>query len=98
MVGNHSRENIKTPGRTLWIGGTRGAVSQCQVFQQWNDVDAVFFEHGTLAQIERMQREAAQLFRYRAVRAGKKARANPMRDIPDAQVEAGGLDLIVGNR
>jgi len=45
-----------------------------------------------------VQRQRAQPLHHRAFAAGKKARADAVGDIAEAQIEAGGLDLIVLDR
>ena len=68
------------------------------MLQQWNDVHAVPFEDSTFAQVEGMERQGAQFLRHSVIGAGKKAGADAMGDVAEAEIEACGLNLIVNDR
>ena len=68
------------------------------MLQQRHDVHAIPFEDGTRTQVEGMKLQRAQFLGNRALGAGKKARADPMGNVAETQIDARRLDLIVGDR
>ncbi len=67
------------------------------MLQQRHNVHTVPFEDRTLTQVEGMKRQGAQSLSDCAAKARKKARANAMGYVAKAQVEAGGLNLILND-
>jgi hypothetical protein len=70
------------------LAGSRAA------FHQRHDVDAAGFQHGGFGEVDHVQLEPIELVGDQARRTGHEARADAKRLGAQAQVEAGGLDLV----
>jgi hypothetical protein len=72
-------------------------VAQVERLEQGNDVDAAALEDGTVRDVHLVHRELVELLPDRAG-AGQETSAHPIRLGPQAQVEAGRLELVFGDR
>ena len=66
---------------------------QREAFEQRHDVDAAGLQHGAVAERDLVQLQMLDALRHRGV-PGQEARAHPIGDVAEPQVEARGLDLV----
>ena len=97
-VGDHAGEHVEPPGRTLRVGRGDDFRRQRQALQQRHDVDAVGLQHRAIAEIDFMQLQFIDALGHGGARSGQKARADPIGDIAEPQIEARGLDLAFDER
>jgi hypothetical protein len=93
LVRNHAGEHVEAAGRAFRIGGRRNLLGQRQTFQQWHDVNAAGFQHGTVAERNFVQFQFVYAPGNRGA-AGQKACAHAIGHLAQTQIEAGRLDLI----
>ena len=97
LVGDEAREDVEPAGRALRVAHRRGAMAQVEPFEQRDDVDAALFQHAARGDVHLVHRELVELGLDRAL-AGQEAGTDAVRDRTEAQVEAGGLELLVDDR
>jgi len=92
---------VKTSSRPVELFGLAAATicgGSRQRFQQRHDVDAVGLQHRAVGQIDLVQLQLIDALGHRGARPRQKARAHPVGDIAEAQIEAGRLDLAFRRR
>jgi hypothetical protein len=97
-VGNDAGEDVEASGRAFRIGGGPQAVGQRHALEQRRDVDAARFQDGAAFKLDGVQLQVCQLVADPAARAGQKRGAHAKGPCAQAQVEAGGLQLVAGQR
>ena len=93
-IGDHAREHVEPAGGAFWVCGCRNAGWQRETFQQGHDVDRACLQHRAIAERDLVQLEMLDALGDRRVGPGQEARAHPIRDVAEPQVEACGLYLI----
>ena len=94
VIGDQAGENVEASGRALRIRLPGNIFRQVQLFDQRNDVDAIFFEDRRASQIDAGHAEVFDFGIDRAVRAGQETGAHAMRHVAEAQVKTRRLDVI----
>jgi hypothetical protein len=92
-VGDHAGEHVEPAGRAFRIGRGHDLFGQREAFQERHDVDAVGFQHRTVAEIDLVQLQFVDALGDRRIRSRQKAGANPVGDVAEPQVQACRLDL-----
>src|SRR4029077_18321719 len=98
VVGDDPGEYIESADRAFRVGKGRSAMAQRQIFAERHDVDAVLFEDGTLGEVDPMHRQEIELVAHAGPSTRQKARPHPVGHLAQAQIDAGGLDLVVTYR
>src|SRR5579864_2823314 len=93
VVGDEACEDVDPAGRALGVRRSGNAAGKIRTFEQRYDVDASGFQDGAIGEIDLVHEDREELFPHRRARAGKKARANPVCDGAEAQVDARRLQL-----
>ena len=96
-VGDQSGEHVEPPDRALRAGDRREPLAEAQALDQRHDVDAAALEQRALGQVDLVHAEGVDLVAHLVALAGQEARAHPVGDRPQPEVEAGRLDLVLGN-
>ncbi len=97
-VRDHAAEDIEAAGAALRVGRAGDIPRQRQFLLELDEIDATTLEDGALGDIDLVECDGLQpLFDGRAP-PRKEARAQAVGLRPQAQIEAGGLDLRVENR
>ena len=97
-VGDHAGEHVEPAGRAFRIGGGDDLRRQRQAFQQRHDVDAIGLQHRAVGQIDFVQLQFVDALGHRRARPGQEARAHPIGDVAEPQIEARRLDLAFDER
>ena len=92
-VGDHAGEDVEPPGGALRIGGGHDLRRQREAFQQRHDVDAVGLQHRAVGEVDLVQLQLVDALGDGCAGAGQKARAHPVGDVAQPQIEARRLDL-----
>ena len=94
MIGDEPGEDVDTAGRALGIGRSGHRVGQGKGLKNGNEIDATGLQNRAGTEIEFVQGEIVELVLDRGAAARQKACPKPVGDRPQAQVEAGRLDLV----
>ncbi len=97
-VGNSAGQQVQPPGRAFGIGNRLNAVGQVQRLHQLDHIDAAFFQHVAVGQINLMHLKAGQAVGNRAAMPGQKRSTHPPRPCPQTQVQARRLNLLWNDR
>ena len=92
-IGDRAGEQVEASGRGFGIGSGGEAGRQRQMFDQRDDIDAAFLQHGAVAQVDLVHGEFGQPVGDRSASACEERGADPVGSWPKAQIEAGGLHL-----
>src|SRR6202008_314530 len=95
VVGDQAREYVQPPGRAFRVCGARDTEGKFQPFQQRHEVDATRFQHRTGFEVDFVNGEVGKLVRDLGVFARQETGADAIGDGAQAQIDAGGLDLLV---
>ena len=97
-VGDDAGEHVQAPGRALRVGGGGNVGRKRQALDQGNDIDAIGLQHRAVADLELVQLQLVDALRDGGARAGQEARAHPVGDGAEPQVETRRLDLVGNER
>ena len=87
---------VNTSSRPVELFGLAAATisrRQRETLQQRHDVDAVGLQHRAVGQVDFVQLQFVDALGHRGARPGQKARAHPVGDVAETQIEARRLDL-----
>ena len=94
VVGEQAHEHVQPAGGALGVGPGRDAGGQGQGLLQLGDIDAAPFLHGASRQVDLVHDHVRQAIGYGAAGPGQEGCADPPGAPAQAQVQAGGLDLV----
>ena len=97
-VGDHAGEHVEPPGRAFRIGGGDDFRRQREAFQQRHDVDAIGLQHRAVGEIDLVQLQFVDALGHGRARPRQEARAHPIGDVAEPQIEARRLDLAFDER
>jgi hypothetical protein len=97
-VGDHAREHVEPSGRAFGVRRGDDLRRQRQALQQRHDVDAIGLQYRAVGKIDLVQLQFVDALGHRRTRSGQEARAHPIGDIAEAQIEARRLDLAFHER
>ena len=92
-IRNEAREDVQPARGALRVCFPPDLRGQTQLLHQWHDVHTAALECGRMRKIELVHPVFVDLGLNRGALAGQKARAHPVRDFAEAQVETCRLDL-----
>ena len=92
-VGDHAGEDVEPAGRAFRVGGGDDLRRQREAFQQRHDVDAVGLQHRAVGEVDLVQLQFVDALGDGGVGSGQEARAHPVGDVAEPQIEARRLDL-----
>jgi len=98
VVDDQPHEDIQSADRGLGVGPAGERRAQRQALLQFDDVDAAGLQYRARAQVDLVQAELGGGLGDLAAGAGQEAGADPVRRGAQAQIQAGGLDLVGGRR
>ena len=97
IIGHYAGEDVQPAGAALGIGPARDLRRKPQLLHQGSDVDASFLQDRASCQIDLVHGQGFDLVPHRRGFAGEEARADAIGDAPEPQIDAGRLDLVVGD-
>ncbi len=95
-IGDEAGEDVEAADRALRVGEAADAGRQVEPLLQGDDVDAAPLEEGRGGEVHFLKGEASDAFFHRRAAPGQETGANAVGLRPQPQVEAGRLQLILG--
>ena len=97
MVGDDPRQQIKPPDRGFRAGRRGHASGKRDALDQWDDINAPFFEHRAAFEIDLVHLEIRQTVADGAAATGKERCTDAVCGAAKAQVKRSRLDLVVAD-
>jgi hypothetical protein len=95
VIGNKASENVEAAGGAFGICAGGDAFGEMNALEHRNDVDATALQHGGASQVDGGHLNGFDPVHDRGGLAREKTGLDAIGDRPEAEIEAGGLDLAV---
>ena len=97
-IGDRTGQQIKATGRAFGIGHSVHTFRQRKAFHQRHYINAAFFQHSTICQVDAVHFKLFQAIRDLSTVARKERSTHAIGNITQTKIKAGWLNLRINNR